>query len=220
MPGEAPATTTTKEPSMTTTTTETEPTVRDFWQEGPHALSATLDTTITPEADSPVSMTWRAVLTEDAVNSSGEPVTYRVAFYRTYHAAGTNVPEVDAPWHLAGEPRTGWTTEDAAMTWAEKEDHADAWDFDNDLLYRSAVELAVEVKRSLSARADRVAIDKIATLLGTAVTWDGAADFLDDIANIIGRVRPSVGSEPDQYAAAFLATTGHAVDAEFDQRDR
>jgi len=184
-----------------------EPTVRDFWQDGSRGMQ-TLDTTITPTKDSPVSMTWRAVLAADLVNSTGEPVTYRVEFYRTYHAAGTNVPE-DGPWFLTGEARTGWTTEDAAMTWAEKEEHADAWDFDNDQLYAAKVEQVTAVQQATAARDDRQALDDIAALLGTPETWDGAADFLDSIAAILARTnRPGGSLSGKAWLRAFEEHTG------------
>lgn len=58
---------------------------------------------------------------------------------------------------------------------------------------------------------DRDAIDAIATLLGTSSQWSSAADYLEDIANIIGKVRPHPGDNADTYAQTFELETGRPV---------
>lgn len=62
--------------------------------------------------------------------------------------------------------------------------------------------------------ADRSAVDAIAALLGTPADWSSPADFLDDVAEIIARVRPHPGNTDSQgYASAFRAATGRSVPA-------
>lgn len=59
---------------------------------------------------------------------------------------------------------------------------------------------------------DTDVLDKIAALLGSPEDWDGAADFLEDIANLIGTVRPHPGDNPaGDYAEAFEAETGRKM---------
>jgi len=68
-----------------------------------------------------------------------------------------------------------------------------------------------------STLSDRDAVDALATLLGTAPDWDGAADFLSDIATILSRTsRPSVDTDPDDFRREFLKATGRPVVNAFD----
>jgi hypothetical protein len=64
--------------------------------------------------------------------------------------------------------------------------------------------------------ADRQALDAIATLLGTSADWSPGSEFLEDIANIIGSVRPHPGDSADTYRSNFHAATGRNVPAKWD----
>lgn len=67
---------------------------------------------------------------------------------------------------------------------------------------------------------DEHVVDAIATLLGTSPEWDGAADYLEDIANLIGLVRPHPGDRtPSEYRREFKAATGREVKAGWDGGD-
>ena len=67
---------------------------------------------------------------------------------------------------------------------------------------------------------DMWAIDKIATLLGTADDWRGA-DFLEMIADVIGIVRPHPGeSDGEQYVVRFIDKTYRNIHPDFDQREQ
>jgi len=192
-----------------------EPTVHDFWQ-GTEGHTQTLDSTTTLDG-SPVSLTLRAVVAPYLVNSRDEPIVWEYVAYRTYHAAGTNVPEL-GPW-LEVDRQQGWQSEDKAKEWAEKklEMVGEDWIPEKDAEYAAKVEQVTAVKQALAARDDRLAVDRIASLLGTMETWDGAADLLDTIASVIGEVRPHPGSPAGaDYADAFLAATGRAVPAGYD----
>lgn len=185
-----------------------EPTVRGFWQAVGSGDTQTLDSTTTPEG-SPVSLTLRAVLAPWLVNSSGKTITWEYAVYRTYHAAGTNVPEL-GPWTEV-DRQQGWSTEDKAKEWAEhKLDMvAEDWDPESDDEYAAKVEQVTAVQQAQAARDDRVVVDKIAALLGTSPDWN--ADHLTRIADLIGTVRPHPGGheDPSEYGPLFLAARGH-----------
>lgn len=62
--------------------------------------------------------------------------------------------------------------------------------------------------------ADRDAIDKLATLLGTSAEWD--SDTLDEVARIVNTVRPNVGDAAGTYADDFKRATGRPVQARYD----
>jgi len=65
---------------------------------------------------------------------------------------------------------------------------------------------------------DTLAIDKIATLLGTSDDWKGA-DYLEMIAGIVGSVRPHPGNlDGNAYAEVFRQVTGREVNAKYDER--
>lgn len=58
-------------------------------------------------------------------------------------------------------------------------------------------------------------IDAIATMLGTSPEW--SSEYLEDIANLIGVVRPHPGDKtPAQYRQEFREATGREVPAAFD----
>jgi hypothetical protein len=64
---------------------------------------------------------------------------------------------------------------------------------------------------------DERAIDKIATLLGTAEVW--RVDYLEIVADIIGTVRPHPGgNDGNGYAIDFHNATGRDVVAEYDMQ--
>jgi hypothetical protein len=66
---------------------------------------------------------------------------------------------------------------------------------------------------------DQQAVDAVATLLGTSAEWDDAADFLDDIANIVGQVRPHPGDAAATYRNDFRKATGREVPIGWDFTD-
>ncbi len=64
---------------------------------------------------------------------------------------------------------------------------------------------------------DQDAVDAIATILGTPEDWDGAADFLESIADVIGAVRPHPGQVQNyDYRTAFKTATGRDVPERYD----
>lgn len=65
-----------------------------------------------------------------------------------------------------------------------------------------------------AADADRLALDKIAGLLGTSSRWDG--DVLEDLANIVGDVRPHPGDAADTYSKTFRESTGRSIPNQWD----
>jgi len=66
---------------------------------------------------------------------------------------------------------------------------------------------------------DRDALDALAAALGTPPNWDGGADYLDTVANIVGSVRPHPGAYEDGYREVFKAETGRDLPAAFDRTD-
>lgn len=60
--------------------------------------------------------------------------------------------------------------------------------------------------------ADQYALDCLAALLGTSSEWSSAADYLEDIANLVGTVRPHPGNyDVDVYADVFRERTGRTL---------
>jgi hypothetical protein len=97
----------------------------------------------------------------------------------------------------------------------------------SDIPSRDGEEVARQVERAISSVAggivqvddlrDREALDAIATRLGTSAEWSGAADFLEDIANIIGETeRPHPGGAADTYLQDFAQATGRTCPGAYD----
>lgn len=154
------------------TTEHTEPSIRDMWQEGPRGDAYWLDTTVTPDG-SPASVTFRYVLGYGLINSDGQPVTYDVEIYRAYHAAGTNVPEQG--WHHT-HTWERFETQDGAQRHAEgnSETVGAEWNFEEDDLYRTQVELASKITLD---PADVVAIRKALGIVQTVTFTEQRAEF-------------------------------------------
>lgn len=70
-----------------------------------------------------------------------------------------------------------------------------------------------------TAAQDQDALDAIATMLGTRAEWSSGADMLEDIANVIGTVRPHPGDSDTTYRREFWEATGRAVDAGWDSSE-
>ena len=74
-------------------------------------------------------------------------------------------------------------------------------------------------RRGEAQRKDTQVVDAIATMLGTTARWDPTA-IVEDIANLIGEVRPHPGESgpPDRWAELFMADTGRDVPEWWDNR--
>lgn len=66
------------------------------------------------------------------------------------------------------------------------------------------------------ALSDTDAMDAIATILGTTAEWD--ADMTMRIHSVAALVRPSAALGPNNFAAAFIATTGRPLPGCWDAR--
>lgn len=69
-----------------------------------------------------------------------------------------------------------------------------------------------------SEQRDRIALDKIALMLGTADDWD-AADMLESIAAVVNERRPSVDLGRDEFLAEFRIWRGYDPEAVRETRD-
>lgn len=107
------------------------------------------------------------------------------------------------------------TITEILAAWREIADVRDAdrdGDFDpySEAVAETLRSCAEEVERALP-RADMTAVDRIANILA-APQWSGA-DFLEAIADTIGKVRPHPGGYPTRkaYAEVFAKATGRDV---------
>ena len=68
---------------------------------------------------------------------------------------------------------------------------------------------------------DQTIIDRIATVLATSDDWD--ADVVNEVAILIGVVRPDPGVDEDgvdQWVDDFRAATGREIEPYFDRREQ
>lgn len=88
-----------------------------------------------------------------------------------------------------------------------------------DQIGRDELRNDVPTDRVAKTGSDQLAVDSIAALLGTNAEWRSAASYLEDIANIVGTVRPHPGDRAATYRQDFREATGRDLPSAWDATD-